>query len=53
MWNQEQSTKPSKGDDWDHWYRAMKDEVEALQDNETWDLVRPPTDRDVIPGKWV
>ena len=31
----------------------MKDEVKALQDNETWNLVRPPTDRDVKPGKWV
>ena len=31
----------------------MKDEVKALQDNETWNLVRPPTDRDVIPGNWV
>ena len=31
----------------------MKDEVKALQDNETWNLVRPPTDRNVIPGKWV
>ena len=30
----------------------MNDEVKALQDNETRDLVRPPTDRDVIPGKW-
>ena len=27
----------------------MKDEVMALQDNETWNVVRPPTDRDVIP----
>ena len=42
-----------QADDWDQWYRAMNDEVEALQDNETWDLVRPPTDKDVIPGKWV
>ena len=31
----------------------MKDEVKALQDNETSNLVRPPTNRDVIPGKWV
>ena len=31
----------------------MKDEVKALQDNETRNRVRPPTDRDVIPGKWV
>ena len=42
-----------QGDDWDQWHRAMKDEVKELQDNETWNLVRPPTDRDVIPGKWV
>ena len=42
-----------QADEWDHWYREMNDEVKALQDNETWDLVRPPTDRDVIPGKWV
>ena len=42
-----------RGDDWDQWHRAMKDEVKALQDNETWILVRPTTDRDVIPVKWV
>ena len=42
-----------QSDEWDQWFRAMNDEVKALQDNETWDLVRPPTDRDVIPVKWV
>ena len=43
-----------QGDDWDQWHRAMKDDLKALHDNETWNLVvRPPTDRDVIPGKWV
>ena len=42
-----------QADVWDQWYQAMNDEVKALQDNETWDLVRPPTDRDVITGKWV
>ena len=40
-----------QGDDWDQWYRAMKDEVKALQDNEIWNLVRAPTDGDVIPVK--
>ena len=40
-----------QGDVWDQWRRAMKDEVKALQDNETWNLVRRPTDWDVIPGK--
>ena len=42
-----------KGDDWDQWHRALKEEVWALQDNETWNLVRPPIDRDVISGKLV
>ena len=42
-----------QGEDWDQWHRTMKDEVKALQDNETWNLVRRPTDRDVIQGKWV
>ena len=41
------------GDDWDQWHWAIKDGVKALQDKETWNLVRPPTDRDVITGKWV
>ena len=42
-----------QGDDWDQLHRAMEDEVQAFQDNEIWNLVRPPTDRDVIQGKWV
>ena len=41
------------GGDWYQWQQAKKDEVKELQDNETWNLVRPPTDRDVILGKWV
>ena len=39
-----------QADQWDQWYGAMKDVFKAFQDNETWDLVRTPTDRDVIPG---
>ena len=42
-----------QGDDWDQWHRAMKNEVKALEGNETWNLVRSPTDKDVKPGKWV
>ena len=45
--------KTKQADEWDQWYGAMNDEVKVLQDKETWDIVRPPTDRDVIPGKWV
>ena len=44
-----------QGDDLDRSHQAMKNDVKELQDNETWNLVRPRTDRDVIPtpGKWV
>ena len=52
MWNPK-VYEAKQGDDWDQWHREMKDEVKALQDNKTWNLVRPPTDKDVIPGKWV
>ena len=42
-----------QGDDWDQWHRAMMDEVMALQNNETWNPVRRPTEQDAIPGKWL
>ena len=45
--------KAKQADEWDQWYRAMNDEVKARQDNQTRDLVRPPSDRDVMPGKLV
>ena len=45
--------KTKQGDNWDQWHRAMKDKFNALQGNKTWNLMRPPTDSDVIPGKWV
>ena len=34
-----------QGDNWDQCHRAVEDEVEVIQGNETWNLVRPPTDR--------
>ena len=40
------------GDNWDQLHRAMEGGVKALQDKETWNLVRPHTDRVVISGKW-
>ena len=47
------SLRNKQGDNWDQWHREMKDEVKAQQDNETWNPVRPPRDRDVIPCKWL
>ena len=40
----------ASADNWDQWHWAMKEEVKALQDDKTWNIVRKPTDKDVIPG---
>ena len=37
----------------DHWINAMKNEMQSLTTNKTWDLVRKPTDRKIITCKWV
>ena len=35
------------------WQAAMKAEMNALEDNGTWELVKRPKGRNVIGGKWV
>ncbi|XP_046857879.1 uncharacterized protein LOC124451302 [Xenia sp. Carnegie-2017] len=35
------------------WQKAMNDERKALIDNDTFELVPPPTNRDIVGGKWV
>ena len=37
----------------DQWERAMNEEIRALEENETWELVELPQDRTEIKGKWV
>lgn len=37
----------------DEWRQAMKEELDSLNENEVWDIVRRPTSRKVIGGKWV
>jgi histone deacetylase 1/2 len=36
-----------------NWRRAMEDEFQALQANQTWRLVDPPAGTHTITGKWV
>lgn len=36
-----------------NWLAAMTDEYGALLANNTWDLVRPPANANVVSGKWV
>ena len=41
------------GPDGDKWKEAMQLEIDALLKNGTWDLVPPPSDRNIITNKWV
>ena len=35
------------------WKKAMEDEITALNDNDTYDLVMPPEGRQIVGGRWV
>jgi hypothetical protein len=37
----------------DHWVKAMNEELDQIENNETWDLVPRPKDKNVIGMKWV
>lgn len=37
----------------DKWVSAMDEEIEAIEKNQTWDLVSLPKEKDVIGVKWV
>ena len=45
--------KAKQGVIWEQCHRARMNEAKARQDNGTWDLVRPQTECDVIPGNWI
>lgn len=36
-----------------HWETAMKEEIDSLRENNTWELVHLPADRKPINSKWV
>lgn len=36
-----------------NWKRAMEEEMESLNKNETWILVKPPPGRKLVDSKWV
>ena len=35
------------------WIEAMNKEIQSLRDNNTWDLIKPPANQEVIGGRWV
>jgi hypothetical protein len=36
-----------------NWLEAMTEEYRALLGNDTWDLVPPPRNANIVSGKWV
>ena len=45
--------KAVKSIDSKKWQDAMKKEPECLHETKTWNLVQRPSQKNVIPGKWV
>lgn len=41
------------GPDREKWIAAMREEIAALEENETWELTSLPSDRKAIRNKWV
>jgi hypothetical protein len=37
----------------DHWIKAMNEELDQIEKNNTWDLVPRPNNKNVIVTKWV
>ena len=37
----------------DEWRKAMNDEIKALEENDTSELVSSPESREIVGGKWV
>ena len=35
------------------WIQAMNDEIHALEKNKTWTLVDCPSEKQILPVKWV
>jgi hypothetical protein len=47
------SERDSDSEDADEWLKATDDEIQSLNENETWDLVDMPSGRKPIGTKWV
>jgi hypothetical protein len=53
-WNPPRSlAEAQKSPLWSWWLRAMQVEKEQLEILKTWELVSPPQNARILPGKWV
>jgi hypothetical protein len=37
----------------DHWVKAMNDELEQIEKNNTWEMIHRPKGKNVIGSKWI
>jgi len=48
------SLRQAKNDTrWLEWEKGMIEEIQSLQQNKSWELVKPPRDRRILSGKWI
>jgi hypothetical protein len=38
---------------YDHWVKAMNEELDQIEKNNTWDMVQRPEGKNVIGSKWI
>ena len=36
-----------------NWFHAMESEISSMLENQTWELVPPPTDKNIVGSRWV
>jgi vacuolar-type H+-ATPase catalytic subunit A/Vma1 len=36
-----------------NWLKSMNEELDQIENNETWELIPRPTDKNVIGSKWI
>lgn len=46
-------TEAKASKDWDKWNASTDEEVDSLQKNGTWVMVKKPKDRKIISNKWI
>jgi hypothetical protein len=37
----------------DHWVKAMNDELDQIEKNNTWEMVHRPEGKNIIGSKWI
>lgn len=46
-------TEAKESGDWDMWNQAIREELDALKENNTWEIVDRPENQEIISNRWV